>query len=226
MISSNKNNNNNSTSFRSNSSITNSNNSSDNNKILNRHSFGCFGSSSPINALFSIICKENGISTSSVENMSSAGRLQQSIKTSKDSNNGTNDGKNKRIKTPSTIQNHGLQTPTKDSKSEKENQNMRYVFLFTKFKYRLDNNFYEHFNSRITRSKTAAIRQNAAKHENSKDAPSSSILPDSRRSKSAVSSPVNLSPSSQVIRTTRTSRLRAAVSGNNFAQILLNETYF
>lgn len=39
-----------------------------------RHTIGCFGNSSPINALFNIICKENGLNVSSVEeNMNNAG---------------------------------------------------------------------------------------------------------------------------------------------------------
>lgn len=43
-----------------------------------RHTIGCFGNSSPINALFNIICKENGINGTSVvsveENMNNVGR--------------------------------------------------------------------------------------------------------------------------------------------------------
>lgn len=53
-----------------------------------RHTIGCFGNSSPINALYSIICKENGLNGSSVvssveENMNNAGSRAKNVQAKK-----------------------------------------------------------------------------------------------------------------------------------------------
>lgn len=57
--------------------ICNENSSAQANSDTKRHTIGCFGNSSTINALFNIICKENGINGSTVvsveENMNNAG---------------------------------------------------------------------------------------------------------------------------------------------------------
>uniref|UniRef100_A0A336MFW0 CSON014288 protein n=1 Tax=Culicoides sonorensis TaxID=179676 RepID=A0A336MFW0_CULSO len=165
-----------------------------------RHTIGCFGNSSPINALFNIICKENGIhcgGSANQEIVSSLASLEETNmnnvsgakkKTAqKRQENGTSDKTPKiRPKTPQMVSN---------KKNESPNDSMR-----------------------LTRSKAALLRQTNLTPSSSSNITTTtvtnvsisptSLLPDSRRSKSVASSPVN--STNTPIRTTRTSRLRAA----------------